>query len=130
MASALPPRVLLVMTDQWPRALLRAALREIGYDAVGTRALSGAARLTAAEADRGPLGLVLLAHEALADDDRVDLDRLREATDAPIVLLASAGENRPGPWTQVVHRPVSIGDLVRVVEALVPLSPDARRPLD
>jgi DNA-binding response OmpR family regulator len=130
MVSALPPRVLLVMTDQWPRALLRAALREGGYDAVGTRALAGAARLTAAEADRGPVGLVILAQEALAGADRSDLDRLREATDAPIVLLAPAGGDSAGPWVQVVHRPVSIGELVRVVEALVPLPADGRRPLD
>jgi hypothetical protein len=119
------------MTDQWPRALLRAALRETGYDAVGTRALAGAIPLTAAEPDRGPVGLVVLAQEALAGADRSDLDRLREATDAPIVLLAAAGGGDTArPWTQVVHRPVSIGELVRLVETLVPLSPDARRPLD
>jgi hypothetical protein len=130
MVSALPPRVLLVMTDQWPRALLRAALREGGYDAVGTRALAGAARLTADAPDRGPVGLVILAQEALAGADRSDLDRLRE-TGAPIVLLAPAGGgDSAGPWVRVVHRPVSIGELVRVVEALVPLSADDRRPLD
>jgi DNA-binding response OmpR family regulator len=122
--------VLLVMTDQWPRALLRAALRETGYDAVGTRALSGAAYLSAAQPDRGPVGLVLLEQEALAGAGRGDLDRLREATAAPIVLLAPGGADSPGPWTEVIHRPVSIGELVRVVEALLPLSPDARRPLD
>ena len=119
------------MTDQWPRALLRAALREGGYDAVGTRALAGAVRLTAADPDRGPVALVILAQEALLGADRSDLDRLREATDAPIVLLApAAGGDSAGPWVQVVHRPVSIGELVRVVEVLVPLSADARRPLD
>ena len=33
MASpTLPPRILLVMPAQWPRALLRASLREVGYD--------------------------------------------------------------------------------------------------
>jgi hypothetical protein len=123
--------VLLVMTDQWPRALLRAALREGGYDAVGTRALAGAVRLTAADPDRGPIGLVVLGQEALSGADRGDLDRLREATHAPIVLLAPAGGgDDAGPWAQVVHRPVSIGDIVRLVEVLLPLSADARRPLD
>lgn len=119
------------MTDQWPRALLRAALREGGYDAVGTRALAGAARLAADAPDRGPVGLVILAQEALAGADRSDLDRLHEAAGAPIVLLAKAGGgDSAGPWVRVVHRPVSIGELVRVVEALVPLSADDRRPLD
>ena len=119
------------MPDQWPRALLRAALREVGYDAVGTRALAGSTRLIAREPGRGPVQLVVLAQEAVADADRRDLDRLREATDAPIVLLASAGAgDDAGPWAQVVRRPVSIGDLVRVVETLVPLPSDSRHPLD
>ena len=119
------------MTDQWPRALLRAALREGGYDAVGTRAIAGAVRLAAPDPDRGPVRLVILAQEALTGADRRDLDRLRAATDAPIVLLAPA--NRPveaGPWTQIIRRPVSIGALVGAVETLVPLPPDARRPVD
>ncbi|HJX88191.1 MAG TPA: hypothetical protein VJ277_11575, partial [Gemmatimonadales bacterium] len=125
------PRVLLVMTDQWPRALLRAALREAGYDAVGTRAIAGAVRLAAPDPDRGQIRLVILAREALTGADRHDLDQLRAATDAPIVLLAPAG--RPveaGPWAQVIRRPVSIGALVGAVETLVPLPPDARRPVD
>ena len=119
------------MTDQWPRALLRAALREGGYDAVGTRAIAGAVRLAAPDPDRGPVKLVILAREVLTGADRHDLDQLRAATDAPIVLLAPAG--RPveaGPWAQVIRRPVSIGALVGAVETLVPLPPDARRPVD
>jgi hypothetical protein len=119
------------MTDQWPRALLRAALREDGYDAVGTRAIAGAVRLATPDPDRGPVRLVILAQEALTGTAGRDLDRLRAATDAPIVLLAPAG--RPveaGAWTQVVRRPVSIGALVGAVETIVPLPPDARRPVD
>src|SRR3954468_17682428 len=71
MTSALPaPRVLLVMTDQWPRALLRAALRECGYDAVGTRSVAGAARLAAPDEGRGPVGLVVLEQETLTGGTR------------------------------------------------------------
>src|SRR3954470_19927901 len=55
----LPPRVLLVMPDQWPRALLRAALRDAGYDAVGAPGLSAALRYRPAVADRGPVRLVV-----------------------------------------------------------------------
>src|SRR5512142_2916514 len=35
----LPPRILVVMPAQWPRALVRAELRERGYDAAGARDL-------------------------------------------------------------------------------------------
>jgi|SRR3954447_6662075 hypothetical protein len=132
MTSALPaPRVLLVMTDQWPRALLRAALRECGYDAVGTRSVAGAARLAAPDEGRGPVGLVVLAQETLTGAERGDLDRLRSATGAPIVLLAPATRRvEAGPWTRVIRRPVSIGTLVAAAESLVPLPLDARRPVD
>jgi hypothetical protein len=132
MTSALPaPRVLLVMTDQWPRALLRAALRECGYDAVGTRTMAGAARLAAPDRSRGSVGLVVLAQESLTGADRSDLDRLRGATGAPIVLLAPATRRvEAGPWTRVIRRPVSVGTLVTAVETLVPLPLDARRPVD
>jgi hypothetical protein len=132
MTSALPaPRVLLVMSDQWPRALLRGALRECGYDAVGTRTLAGAARLTVPDRSRGPVGLVVLAQETLTSAEQGDLDRLRMATSAPIVLLAPATRRvETGPWTRVIKRPVSIGTLVAAVESLVPLPVGARRPAD
>src|SRR3954447_23175779 len=132
MTSALPaPRVLLVMSDQWPRALLRGALREGGYDAVGTRTLAGATRLAAPDRSRGPVGLVVLAQETLTGSEPGDLDRLRAATGAAIVLLAPATRRvEAGPWTRVIRKPVSIGTLVAAVESLVPLPLDARRPVD
>lgn len=118
------------MPDQWPRALLRAALREVGYDAAGTRALSGGLRLSADEPDRGPVRLIVIDQEALADD-RHDLDELHRRTGAPMVLLAPAlRPPRAGPWTRVCRRPFSIGDVVRTIEDLVPLALEARRPID
>src|SRR5437667_11841947 len=62
---ALPPRILLVMPAQWPRALLRAALREEGYDASGTRAVNGALYQAAPDPARGPVRLVLADQDAL-----------------------------------------------------------------
>jgi hypothetical protein len=118
------------MPEQWPRALLRAALREAGYDAVGTRALGGGLRLSAEEHHRGPVGLVVLDQQALTGDRR-DLEELRRRAPAPIVLLAPA--LRPaadGPWTRVCRRPFSIGDVVRTIEELVPLPPEQRHPID
>lgn len=120
------------MPDQWPRALLRAALREAGYDASGTRALKGALHQAAPEPARGPVRLVLLDQVALTREDEPFLDHLRErSSNASIVLVAPATRPvREGPWTRVIRRPISIADLVQVIESLVPLAPEARRPID
>jgi hypothetical protein len=118
------------MPDQWPRALLRAALREVGYDASGTRVLSMARTRLGPEAGRGPLRLVVLDQGALTDADAPDLEALRSAG-IPIVLLAPAVRRlHDGHWTQVMRRPFSIGDLVQAIERLLPLAPEAQRPVD
>ena len=118
------------MPDQWPRALLRAALREVGYDATGTRVPGMLRRQMADEAGRGPVRLVMLDQDALTDADQPDLEALRSAG-IPVVLLASSVlQVREGPWAQVLRRPFSIGDLVQAIERLVPLEPEARRPVD
>jgi hypothetical protein len=127
----LPPRILLVMPAQWPRALLRAALRELGYDAVGTRTLSGArGRLPPGEG-RGPVRLILVDQDALTDAADGDLERLRRASDAPLVLLAPATRRvSEGVWAGVLRRPLTVGELAQSIERLVPLAPEARRPID
>jgi DNA-binding response OmpR family regulator len=133
MASpALPPRILLVMPEQWPRALLRAALRDVGYDASGTRALKAAFHQAAPDSARGPVGLVVLDQDALAEDEGSDLEALRSRTSAaPLLLLAPASRRvREGPWTRVIRRPTSIADLVQEIESLIPLPPGTRRPID
>jgi hypothetical protein len=119
------------MPAQWPRALLRAALREVGYDASGTRALKGAVHQAASGAGRGPVRLVVLDQDALTAADERHLEALRRITDAPIVLLAPVTRRvREGPWTRVVRRPISIGSLVQTIENLVPLAAEARHPVD
>jgi len=132
-AAGLPPRVLLVMPDQWPRALLRAALREAGYDAVGTRELAGAARFRPVEPDRGPVRLVVLDQAALpADRGPALLATLVQRHGAPpVILLARPTQaGARGSWARVLRRPTSIGDMVRAVEELLPLPESERRPLD
>ena len=129
---ALPPRILLVMPAQWPRALLRAALREEGYDASGTRAVNGALYQAAPDPARGPVRLVLVDQDAL-DETAVHLiDDLRSRiSGAPMVLLAPATRQvQEGPWTRVIRRPVSIAALVQAIESLAPLPPGARHPID
>ena len=129
-SEALPPRILLVMPEQWPRALLRAALREVGYDATGTRVPGMVPRRITAEPGRGPVRLAVLDQEAVTDADEPDLEALRSAG-IPLVLLAPGVLRvREGSWAQVIRRPFSIGDVVQAIERLVPLAPEARRPVD
>lgn len=130
MTPALAPRILLVIPAQWSRALLRAELREAGYDAVGTRSIAMARRLAAPAPDRGPVRLVVIDQDALAGEDPTAPHLLARKTSAPIVLLAPA-VRRPaeGPWAEVLRRPVAVGDLVREIARLVPLLPE-NRPLD
>jgi hypothetical protein len=128
----LPPRILLVMPARWPRALLRAALRELGYDASGSHGLKEAAYQAAPDLARGPVRLAVLDQEALAEGEASDVEALRTRIPAaPILLLAPATRRvREGPWTRVIRRPTSIAALVQEIESLVPLAPEARRPID
>jgi hypothetical protein len=121
----LAPRILVVMSDQWPRALLRAALREAGYDAIGTRSLHAALAHPAEAPGRGPVRAIVVDRSAIdgaSDAARGEaLTELRRRHGAvPAVLLASAvRDDPPGSWARVVRRPFSIEDVVRVVGELL-----------
>jgi hypothetical protein len=129
-AATLPPRIILVMSEQWPRALLRATLREAGYDASGTRTLKMALHQSAPEAGRGPVRLVVLDQDALTDADGAHVDALG-STGIPILLLAPRVRRvREGPWLGVARRPLSVGELVQTIQGLLPLPPEARQPVD
>jgi hypothetical protein len=127
------------MPDQWPRALLRAALREAGYDAVGAPGLPGALRYRATAPDRGPVGLVVIDQEALREPEAErELTALIDRHGSPeLILVAKGGPAAPLPppagktsWRHIVRRPASIAELVDAVRAVLPLGPDARRPLE
>ncbi|SRR6266516_1813163 len=132
MQSAVSPRVLIVMPEQWPRALLRAALREAGYDAVGTRTLGTAMRVRPTEPDRGRVRLVVVDQAALSESSTKDLEELLARLGAPeTILLARATVNAPdGRWRRVLRRPFSVEEIVNAVQALLPLPQDARHPID
>jgi DNA-binding response OmpR family regulator len=124
--------VLVVMPDQWPRALLRAALREAGYDAVGARDLIAALRASRAEPGRGPVRLVIVDQSALGSASDEQLGRLlaRHGTPTAILLARAAVAARAGPWRRVIRRPVSVADIVTAVQAVLPLPPEGRHALD
>jgi len=136
---SLAPRVLLILPEQWPRALLRAALREAGYDAVGAPGLAGALHYRAAEPDRGPVRLVVIDQEALHEPDAGSkLAALidRHVTPA-LMLLAKGGPAAPLPpvagaidWRRIVRRPASIAELVDAVREVLPLPSEGGGPLD
>jgi DNA-binding response OmpR family regulator len=137
--SSDPPRVLLIMPDQWPRALLRAALREAGYDALGAPGLAAALHYRAEAPGRGLVRLVVVDQAVLADHDAAALlgELGRRHGDPGLVLLARAGDAQPIPgaaaalgWRHVLRRPTSIAELVAAVQTLLPLPPESARPLD
>ena len=138
-ATPPPPRVLLVMPDQWPRALLRAALREVGYDALGAPGLAGALRYRAEVPGRGAVRLVLVDQAVLQGDEAFPLltTLLHRHEDPAAILLARAApmprlpdKAEPAPWARVVRRPVSIEGIVAAVRELLPLPPGSSRPID
>jgi DNA-binding response OmpR family regulator len=136
-APTFPPRVLLVMPEQWPRALLRAALREAGYDALGAPGLSAAARYRPSVTGRGPVRLVIVDQSALREAESARLDALmRRHPDAAPVLLGRATSSSPPVqrghpnWRAVIRRPASIEEIVARVGELLPLPPGGGRPLD
>ena len=127
------------MPEQWPRALLRAALREVGYDALGAPGLAGALRYRAQAQGRGPVRLVLVDQAVLPNDEALLLltTLLHRHEDPAAILLARAmpmpglpEKARPAPWTRVIRRPVSIDGIVAAVRDLLPLPPGSSRPID
>lgn len=127
------------MPEQWPRALLRAALREAGYDAVGAPGLAGALHYRATAPGRGPVRLVLIDQDALGGPGSGrELTALIGRHGGPeLVLLAKGGPSAPLPpaareavWRRIVRRPAGIAELVDAVRAVQPLAPEGRRPLD
>jgi len=128
---AFAPRVLLIMPDQWRRAVLRGALREVGYDAIGSIDVATARRHHRPEPGRGTMALMVVDQDAVAGHQK-DLRHLLNSLDAPPALLLAHATRTPPPgaWTRVMQRPMSIGDVVAAVQSLVPLPENARRPLD
>jgi hypothetical protein len=120
-AVSLPPRILVVSADQWPRALLRAELREAGYDAIGASTLLRALRHPSRDAARGPVRLLVVdSRAAVPEPAALEQARLRYPG-VRLVVVHRAGAAPPGPWAATLRRPVAISEIVATVRRLVPL---------
>jgi hypothetical protein len=123
--------VLIIQAAQWPRALLRAALRHEGYDALGAQDLTEALAYPESEAKRGPVRLIILDQEVLEGHDSLVAEILGRHREALTLVLESAFHPAvQGTWQHILRHPVTIADIVRTTQELVPLSSSAAHPLD
>jgi len=128
-----PPRVLIVMHEQWPRALIRAALREVGYDAIGTQALTSALKIPPIAPDRGPVRLVIVDQPVLTgarDDERLAALLARHEHPATILIARPTVSVPKDHWTRVLSRPVSVEEVVGAAQEILPLALTVRRSVD
>jgi CheY-like chemotaxis protein len=127
-----PPRVLIVMAAQWQRALIRAALRNAGYDAVGAADMAEALSHPVEEKRRGPVRLVLLDQGSVqGSDDPAVVQLLQRHPGSVSLLLESAFHPSPqGSWEHVLRHPVTIAEIVTAAQRLLPLPAPVAHPLD
>lgn len=120
------PRVLLILQEQWPRARLRAELRERGYDAAGAPTLADALVYPADGPESGPVRLVLVDHRVLEADGTASIERVRARHPAArfLLLTRSRSEAPRGTWAGITRGVFTVDDLLRDVARHLPL--DAR----
>jgi CheY-like chemotaxis protein len=127
--EGVPPRVLIVQAAQWPRALLRAALRHEGYDALGARDLKEALSYSEEAGERGPVRLIIFDREVLEGHDSLLTELLHRHPEALTLVLESAFyPSVQGPWQHVLRHPVAIADIVSATQRVLPLP--APHPMD
>jgi hypothetical protein len=121
LGSRRAPRVLVLLADQWPRALLRAELIEAGYDAVGARTVREGRALLEGGKEQGPVRLVVVDESVLraGEASLAQLTSLEPGV-ALLLLAPAAGQIPEGHWTLVLHRPIGIAEIVATVRAMVP----------
>lgn len=127
--NELPPRILLVMPEHWPRALLRAELLERGHDTVGAPGLRTALLVPTVERDRGPVRLLIIDHAAIDRRELRLLELLLENHHQPRVLLLARPtlERPPGPWAKVLDFPVTVNEIATEAGRLLADQEEGRR---
>jgi len=108
-------KTVLVVGRDWKfRALLRAQLREEGYEALGFETLAEAAEEIGRSA---PPPAALVFDTAAAPS--AELERLAAlAAPVPLLVVAAAQENVTAPRARVLHRPLPLGQVVAAVRTL------------
>ena len=102
-------KVILIVGREWKfRALLRAQLREEGYEALAFETLSDAETTLASAA-----ALVLDTADFKPEEWQAQLQQL--ATGMPVLVVAGADEPVEIPRARVLRRPVRLADIVSVV---------------
>jgi hypothetical protein len=119
------PVLWVVDREQWPRVCLRAELIERGYDPYGFILLDDALDYLFTGRSPEPEALILeLRGQNLTNQSLQILEDLAIPT---IVLGGRADLNDPlvqnRKWDVVFRRPLSLGEVVDVVERLVPARP-------
>jgi len=113
---ALAARILVVLPDDELRVALCAELGERGCDPSGAHDLSAALAYPAREPGRDVVRLILIDQRAWTDAAASDAERLLALHPlAEKWLLGSAWTPEPvgTPWQTVVHRPLTIEQLVQ-----------------
>ena len=107
-------KTVLVVGRDWKfRALLRAQLREDGFDALGFESLDAAAEVIARSAPDAIVFDTTDAPGAELAQLSVLSKRLR------VLVVASAGESVPLPEAQVLRRPVQLGQIIAALASRI-----------
>lgn len=113
-------RIWIVGAEHWPRALLRAELIERGLDATGFETVEDAIRqLRLTGAERRPALLVLDWRDQIMDERTSEL---LFAAGVPVLVVADLAHpdgGPAGPVVEVLHRPLTIGEVATAVEQLL-----------
>lgn len=109
-------KTILVVGRDWKfRALLRAQLREEGFDALGFETLSDA--IEELNRTAPPPSVVVFDTTDAAAPEKAQLAGLAERV--PVLVLASAQEPLEAAGWRVLRRPVQLSDVMAEVKALV-----------
>jgi len=119
------------MSDDWRRALLRAALRAVGYDAIGVHDIAEALGIPPTVDDRGAVRLIVVDQTAFPGGAGVPTVLRERYPETQTILLARATVAAPeGEWSRILRRPLSVADVVAATQAILPLPVGLRRSLD
>ena len=109
-------RALLVLVDHWLCALLRAELIEQGKegDCAPTLAIGLLRKSVLPD-------VVLIDDRRISDSDVPVLEVITEGAESvnAVLLAGRLARPRPGPWSRILRRPITFGDIVQTLVAVL-----------